>query len=84
MRISAERSIRAKELCNLIHEHIGLPAAHRKSRLMLLGSPPDMVHGIQSHRAYIPVYQIAKHIYLKYYTIIQTKNQDVLFWFFKC
>jgi len=25
---------------------IGNPAAHEKIRLMLLGSPPDMVHGI--------------------------------------
>ena len=30
-----------------------LSAAHRANHLMLLGSPPDMVHGALSHRAHI-------------------------------
>ena len=29
-----------------------MPAAHRAYHLMLLGSPPDMVHGAPSHRAH--------------------------------
>ena len=28
--------------------------AHSADRLMLLGSPPDMVHGAPSHRTYTP------------------------------
>lgn len=31
-----------------------LPAAHKALRLMLLGSPPDMVHETSSHRIHIP------------------------------
>ena len=30
----------------------GFPAAPRKDRLMLLGSPPDMIHGFRSHRTH--------------------------------
>ena len=33
------------------HTEDRLPAAHKAGHLMLLGSPPDMVHGAPSHRA---------------------------------
>ncbi len=35
-------------------------ASHREFRLMLLGSPPDMVHGALPHRARPPAYLIAR------------------------
>ncbi len=37
-----------------LHTKGRLAAAHRRIRLMLLGSPPDMVHGVPLHRTRLP------------------------------
>ena len=39
----------------------GPPASHGLFRLMLLGSPPDMVHGAPSHRARPPAYPVTRN-----------------------
>ena len=51
-------------------------AAHKIIRLMLLGSPPDMVHGTSLHRTRTSACQIAQPLLLRintkrfaYYTI---------------
>ena len=49
-----------QRICCLINRRTGEPAAHEKTRLMLLGSPPDMVHGLSLHRACAPAYQAAR------------------------
>ena len=38
----------------LYHVACRRAVAHSADRLMLLGSPPDMVHGAPSHRTYTP------------------------------
>ena len=43
---------KAKNMFLIIRKCRG-PAAHRSCRLMLLGSPPDMVRGALSHRTNI-------------------------------
>ncbi len=39
-----------------------LAAAHKTIRLMLLGLPPDMVHGVLLHRAHTSIF---RNIFLK-------------------
>ena len=49
----------------------GTPTAHEKHRLMLLGSPPDMVHRAPAHGAHIRMQNSAIYspVRFKYYTI---------------
>ena len=54
-----------------------LTAAHKTIRLMLLGSPPDMVHGVSLHRARTPIFRnnLIPSKYLHYYIIFKNKFQ---------
>ena len=55
---------------DLYHMACRRTVAHSADRLMLLGSPPDMVHGAPSHRTYTPHDKNnAPHVLLNNYNI---------------
>ena len=62
-----------------------LAAAHRKNRLMLLGSPPDMVHGILSHRIRTSAWKRTRCSCLSIINYIFTLKQSffIIRYFFK-
>ena len=57
-----------------------LTAAHREIRLMLLGSPPDMVHSTLLHRVYP---HKREHLYIFSYYFIILYSEEKIKWFLK-
>ncbi len=46
-----------------------LAAAHETNRLMLLGLPPDMVHGVSLHRARTSIFRNHDKFHIKNHTV---------------
>ena len=47
-----------------------MSAAHKTIRLMLLGSPPDMIHSVLSHRAHTAHDQRILYIIINFFSIV--------------
>ena len=58
-----------------------LAAAHRIIRLMLLGSPPDMVHGALSHRARLTACLYTRTDTHKYHLFFITSSYRIIHYF---
>ena len=67
-------ALQIKTYAPLGHTTSRRTVAHRTVRLMLLGSPPDMVHGAPSHRTH-PSHDRIERKLLLHYILITNKNQ---------
>lgn len=56
-----------------------LAAAHKTNRLMLLGLPPDMVHGVSLHRARTSIFRNfkKKSLFQKLHTVIILYHAEI-------